>query len=150
MKHLIIYAHPNKSSLNHFIKQTAVAALENAGHEVVVRDLYEINFNPVMSLEDMNGQRNGTVAGDVRIEQEFIEWAEAITFIYPIWWTGLPAIIKGYIDRVMSYGFAYRYDNGIQKGLLQGKSAFIINTQGKSNAEYHLIGMDKALLLTSD
>ncbi len=150
MNHLIIYAHPNQNSLNHFIKQTAVSALETAGHEVTVRDLYELNFNPVLSLEDMNGQRMGTVAEDVRTEQEFIEWADAVTFIYPIWWTGLPAVMKGYIDRVMSYGFAYRYDNGVQKGLLGGKSAFIINTHGKSNTEYHSIGMDNALRLTSD
>ncbi|WP_262497627.1 NAD(P)H-dependent oxidoreductase [Pedobacter africanus] len=54
-----------------------------------------------------------------------------MSFIYPIWWTGMPAIMKGYIDRVMSYGFAYRYDQGVQKGLLGGKEVTIINTHGK-------------------
>jgi NAD(P)H dehydrogenase (quinone) len=73
-----------------------------------------------------------------------------LSCIHPIWWTGLPAILKGYIDRVFSYGFAYRYDQGIQKGLLVGKKAVIINTHGKSKAEYESIGMDNALLLTSD
>lgn len=98
----------------------------------------------------MAGQRLGQVEPMVREEQKHIEWAEAITFIYPIWWTGMPAIMKGYIDRVMSYGFAYRYDQGVQKGLLSGKQAFVINTHGKSNAEYSAIGMDTALRLTSD
>lgn len=150
MKNLIIYAHPNSASLNHFFKQTVVESLLQSGQEVVVRDLNEISFNPVLSLEDMNGQRMGKVTDDVKTEQDFITWADQIIFIYPIWWTGMPAIMKGYIDRVFSYGFAYRYDQGVQKGLLAGKQTVIINSHGKSNAEYETMGMDKALALTSD
>lgn len=150
MKNLIIYAHPNSVSLNHFFKQTVVESLEKKGEEVIVRDLNEINFNPVLSLEDMHGQRMGKVAADIKTEQDFIAWADQLIFIYPIWWTGMPAIMKGFIDRVFSYGFAYRYDQGIQKGLLTGKRAIIINSHGKSNAEYEAMGMDKALALTSD
>ncbi|MGF1922908.1 MAG: NAD(P)H-dependent oxidoreductase [Bacteroidia bacterium] len=150
MKHLIIYAHPNDKSLNHLFMQTAVDSLQDQNHEIEIRDLYSLDFNPTLSLEDMAGQRNGIVASDVKQEQAYISWAEQITFIYPIWWTGMPAIMKGYIDRVFSYGFAYRYDQGVQKGLLTGKKAIVINTHGKSKAEYEGIGMDKALLLTSD
>ena len=150
MKNLIIYAHPNPASLNHFFKQTVLESLEKSGQEVIVRDLNEINFNPALSLEDMRGQRMGQVADDVQTEQDFITWADRIIFIYPIWWTGMPAIMKGYIDRVFSYGFAYKYDQGVQKGLLSGKSTIIINSHGKSNAEYAENGLDKALALTSD
>lgn len=150
MKNLIVYAHPNSSSLNHFFKQTILESLEESGQEVEVRDLYQLNFNPVFSLEDMNGQRMGKVAPEIQTEQDFITWADRIIFVYPIWWTGMPAIMKGYIDRVFSYGFAYRYDQGIQKGLLAGKKAIIVNSHGKSNAEYEAIGLDKALALTSD
>lgn len=150
MKHLIIFAHPNTDSLNATLKQTLVDHLKAQQHDVVVRDLYQLNFNPVPSLQDMQGQRAGQVASEVKREQEFITWAECITFIYPIWWTGLPAIMKGYVDRVFSYGFAYRYDQGVQQGLLVGKQAVVINTHGKSAAEYEASGMDKALSLTSD
>jgi len=150
MKNLIIYAHPNLGSLNHFFKQTILETLQESGEEIEVRDLYEINFNPVLSLNDMNGQRMGKVAPEVHTEQDFITWADRIIFVYPIWWTGMPAIMKGYIDRVFSYGFAYRYDNGVQKGLLTGKKTVIVNSHGKSNAEYEASGMDKALALTSD
>jgi NAD(P)H dehydrogenase (quinone) len=150
MKNLIIYAHPNSASLNHFFKQTVVESLEKKGEEVIVRDLNEINFNPILSLEDMQGQRMGKVAEEIKTEQDFITWADQVIFIYPIWWTGMPAIMKGFIDRVFSYGFAYRYDQGVQKGLLTGKKAIIINSHGKSNAEYEETGMDKALALTSD
>jgi NAD(P)H dehydrogenase (quinone) len=150
MKHLIIYAHPNDGSLNHQFLQTIVESLQEKEQEIAVRDLYQLNFNPVLSSEDMKGQRMGIVAEDVKQEQAFISWADHIIFIYPIWWTGMPAIMKGFIDRVFSYGFAYRYDQGVQKGLLAGKKTTIINTQGKSNEEYASIGMDKALSLTSD
>lgn len=150
MKNLIVYAHPNPASLNHFFKQTLLENLQEAGQEVIVRDLNQINFNPVLSLEDMHGQRMGKVADDVKTEQDLITWSDRIIFIYPIWWTGMPAIMKGYIDRIFSYGFAYRYDQGIQKGLLTGKKIIIINSHGKSNEEYEAIGMNKALSLTSD
>ncbi|WP_339926283.1 NAD(P)H-dependent oxidoreductase [uncultured Cyclobacterium sp.] len=150
MKHLIIYAHPNPQSLNGYFKNHLQAYLLKNENEIVTRDLYQINFNPVLSYEDMAEQRNGQVSEDVKFEQEQINWAECITFIHPIWWTGLPAMLKGYIDRVFSYGFAYRYDQGIQKGLLVDKQVIIINTQGKSKDEYKAIGMDKAISLTSD
>ncbi|GAB3173766.1 NAD(P)H-dependent oxidoreductase [Telluribacter humicola] len=150
MKHLIIYAHPNEQSLNSYFKQQVVQALRQDGHEVQVRDLYQQGFDPVLSMQDVLGQMQGTVEDKVRQEQDLIRWADTLTFIYPIWWTGMPAIMKGYIDRVMSYGFAYRYDQGVQKGLLTGKSAVIINTHGKSSQEYAAVGMDKALSLTSD
>ncbi len=150
MKHLIIYAHPNDGSLNHHLMQTVVDSLQSNNHDIEIRDLYQLHFSPVLSLEDMNGQRMGKVADDVKLEQDYILWADHITFIYPIWWTGMPAIMKGFIDRVFSYGFAYRYDQGIQKGLLTGKRTTIINTHGKSHAEYESIGMNKALSLTSD
>jgi Putative NADPH-quinone reductase (modulator of drug activity B) len=150
MKHLIIYAHPKDGSLNHHLMQTVVEILQSKNQEIEIRDLYQLNFNPILSLEDMKGQRIGKVADDVKQEQDYIFWADHITFIYPIWWTGMPAIMKGFIDRVFSYGFAYRYDQGIQRGLLTGKQTTIINTHGKSKTEYESTGMDKALSLTSD
>ncbi|MCQ9640742.1 NAD(P)H-dependent oxidoreductase [Chryseobacterium sp. WG14] len=150
MKHLLIYAHPNENSLNHNLLQQVIATLQSGHHEIRIRDLYQMNFDPVLSLTDMQEQRAGKVSEDILVEQDFISWADQITFIYPIWWTGLPAIMKGYIDRVFSYGFAYRYDQGVQKGLLKGKKALIINTHGKSHEEYAKTGMNTALSLTSD
>ena len=150
MKHLIIYAHPNPQSLNGQLKHALAKHLSDTGQEVVVRDLYQLGFNPVLSLNDVQGQLKGQVTDEIKQEQAYISWANCLTFIHPIWWTGLPAIVKGYIERVFSYGFAYRYDQGVQKGLLSGKQVIVFNTQGKSHTEYQAIGMDKALLLTSD
>lgn len=146
MNHLIVYAHPRKESFNHAILETTVRSLQEKGHEVVVRDLYAMEFQAVISSSEILGG----IGEDIEQEQEYLKWADVITFIYPIWWTGLPAIVKGFIERVFTYGFAYRYVNGEQKGLLKGKKVAIINTQGKSHDQYAAIGMDKALLLTSD
>lgn len=146
MNHLIIYAHPSEGSFNHAILTTAAEGLKQKGHDVVIRDLYALDFQPVASSSEIMGN----IGTDIIREQKYLQWAEVITFIYPIWWTGMPAILKGYIDRVFSYGFAYKYVNGVQMGLLKGKKAVILNTQGKPHAEYASMGMDQALRLTSD
>lgn len=151
MKHLIVYAHPNPKSFNHAILETTVKELENKGHQVVVRDLYSLHFNPILSGSDFEAFHAGTVPADIKQEQNYISTADVIMLIYPIWWAGLPAMIKGYIDRVFSYGFAYKYgDEGTPVGLLAGKKGFVINTQGTPGEYYDSTGMTDALKKTSD
>ncbi|MBE7683813.1 NAD(P)H-dependent oxidoreductase [Paenibacillus sp. P13VS] len=150
MKHLIVYAHPHADSFNRAILNTAVEALEAQGHEVVVRDLYALEFQPVLSAADTTSMRAGQNPQDITTEQKFITDADAITFIYPIWWTGLPAILKGYVDRVFAYGFAYASgEAGIEK-LLTGKKGLIINTHGTPSDIYDQIGMTAGMKMTSD
>jgi NAD(P)H dehydrogenase (quinone) len=150
MKHLVVYAHPHPESFNHAILKTTVRALEKKGHKVDVRDLYALNFQPVLKPEDTKAMKSGQTPEDIKQEQEFLAQADAITLIYPIWWTGLPAILKGYIDRVFSYGFAYSYsEEGINK-LLTGKKGLIINTHGTPNEIYDQMGMTEGLKVTSD
>lgn len=149
MKHLIVYAHPHQESLNRSILNATVAALQSKGDEVIVRDLYELDFQPVLKAQDTAEMRTGNTPQDIKTEQEFITQADTITFIYPIWWTGLPAILKGYVDRVFAYGFAYASDeNGIVK-LLTGKKGLIINTHGTPAEVYGPIGMSDALRATA-
>ncbi|WP_411739944.1 NAD(P)H-dependent oxidoreductase [Peribacillus sp. S4] len=150
MKHLVVYAHPYADSLNHSIMETTVNALKKNGHEVVVRDLYALDFQPVLKPEDTAAMKVGKTPDDIKTEQEFIAEADVITFIYPIWWTGLPAILKGYVDRVFAFGFAYSAGpEGVIK-LLEGKKGFIINTHGTPNEVYDEIGMTAGLKVTSD
>lgn len=150
MKHLVVYAHPNNKSLNHSIKETVVETLKNNGHEVVLRDLYELDFQPVLKPEHIAGMHQGVIPEDVKIEQEFVLEADVITFISPIWWTGLPAILKGYVDRVFAFGFAYSYGPEGAIKLLEGKKGFIINTHGTPNEVYDEMGMTAGLKVTSD
>ncbi|MBB3112418.1 NAD(P)H dehydrogenase (quinone) [Paenibacillus phyllosphaerae] len=150
MNHLIVYAHPHEGSFNNAILDTAVQALQAGGHEVHVRDLNKLGFNPVLSPADTAALREGSPPEDIKAEQQYLANADFVTFIYPIWWSGLPAIIKGYVDRIFSYGFAYQYNNegGIDK-LLAGKQGIIINTYGTPSDIYEAIGMTNALKQTS-
>ena len=109
MKHLIIYTHPNPASFNHAIKETLARVLKEKGHEVRVRDLYALGFDPVLKASDFETFLAGKVPVDIAVEQEHIRWAEQLTFLYPIWWGRMPSIAGGYIDRVLSKGFAYDY-----------------------------------------
>ncbi|WP_261305488.1 NAD(P)H-dependent oxidoreductase [Paenibacillus andongensis] len=146
MNHLIIYTHPRKSSFNHAILDAVTESYLQVGDGVIVRDLYGMGFQPALGSSEMLGG----VGEDIVREQAYVSWADHVVFIYPLWWTGLPAMLKGYIDRVFSYGFAYKYDNGVQSGLLAGKKATLIHTQDKSQEAYEASGVGNALRLTID
>ncbi|WDF51352.1 NAD(P)H-dependent oxidoreductase [Paenibacillus sp. KACC 21273] len=149
MKHLIVFAHPHQEGTNQAILKRMVQTLESQGHEVVVRDLYALNFQPVLTEADTEAMKAGNTPADIKAEQEYITAAEVITFVYPIWWTGLPAILKGYVDRVFAYGFAYGYEETGVAQLLTGKKGLIINTHGQTNEIYDQVGMTDGLKITS-
>ncbi|TYP79066.1 NAD(P)H-dependent oxidoreductase [Paenibacillus methanolicus] len=150
MNALIIFAHPHEDSFNRAILNSAADALRADGHDVTIRDLYKMNFNPVLTGEDTSAMRAGRTPEDIRTEQEYLAKADVIAFIYPIWWTGLPAILKGYVDRTFSYGFAYQYNSegGIDK-LFAGKRGVIVNTYGTPEEVYESTGMTDSLKQTS-
>ena len=150
MKILIVYSHPNPASFNYAIKEASEKELEQLGHDVKVRDLYQLGFNPVLSGGDFEGIHSGNTLTEIKEEQDYVDWADALIFIHPVWWTGLPAMVKGYIDRIFSFGFAYTYEDGMPKGLLDGKKVFIINTTGAPFEYYHDNGMHDVLKRTSD
>lgn len=145
MSHLIIYAHPNPGSFNHAIMETITEELRHNGKGVKIRDLYQMGFNCVLKSEDFANMQRGAVAQDVKEEQELIRSAEVMIFVYPLWWAGMPAMLKGYIDRVLSEGFAYKItDEGIA-GLLGGKKVFLFTTMGASMGDYEGSGFFKSM-----
>ncbi len=148
-KYLIIYAHPNPKSFNHAILDTVKDALSRAGKEVSVRDLNAINFNPVLSADDLAGMMQGKITAEVKAEQEFVGLADIIVVIYPLWWSGMPAILKGYIDRVFTEGFAYRIVGPDLEGLLKGKKVLLITTTGAPQEMYEASGMFRSMAQTT-
>lgn len=130
MKYLIIYAHFNEESFNHAVLESVQKGLKEANHEFKVRDLNKLKFNPVLNKEEFFDVREGKISKDVLNEQEMIKWADCLIFVYPIWWMGMPAILKGYIDRVFTYGFAYKYSENKIVPLLKDKKAVVVNTMG--------------------
>lgn len=125
MNYLIIYSHPNPKSFNHAIMETLQKTLFSRGHDVRVRDLYKVKFDPVLSAKDLQFFARQRVASDIKREQDHVRWADTLIFIFPVWWNSLPAIARGYVDRVLSVNFAYT-ETG--KGLLQGKKVVTICT----------------------
>ena len=149
MKHLIIYSHFNKDSFASAVKNTIVEQLVKSNNEVEVRDLYELGFDPILSLNDKQTMIKGIIPDDIKTEQEKVKSADYIHFVFPIWWTGLPAMIKGYVDRVFSYGYAYEMRDGAIVGLLN-KKITIVNTHGFPSDYYNQIGMYSAFENTID
>lgn len=138
MVHLIIYAHPNSTSFNHAILDSVIAASQN--HTVIVRDLYHLNLDPILTWAEFKQTLQHHYAPEIQQEHRYFQQADRITLIYPLWWMGFPAILKGYLDRVISYGFAYTDGEEKSIGLLQDKQIQQFITLGNSVEEYQQKG----------
>lgn len=149
MKYLIVYSNPDEKSFSYDIKETAKNFLKSKGHQVEVRDLYKIGFDPVLREKEIDEFEKGIFSRDVQEEQAYIRWADAVIFIFPIWW-GIPAMMKGYIDKIFSYGFAYTATPQGLKGQLNGKSVFRFSPMRTLNETYDQNGMKAALITTID
>lgn len=148
MNMLIVYAHPEPKSLNGAMKELAISVLTSQGHDVIVSDLYEMNFHPVLgpgdfqSINDMDSfhpireQIHGADLGynpDIEEEHRKLVWADIVIFQFPLWWRNVPTIMKGYFDRILSAGFAYGGTRGrYQTGGLVGKKAMLAFTAASS------------------
>jgi NAD(P)H dehydrogenase (quinone) len=158
---LIVYAHAEHHSFNAAMKNLAVATLEEQGHSVAVSDLYGMKFKAVADGEDFLERRDksylkrqmeelaamelGTLAHDIVIEQQKLKEAELVIFQFPLWWFGLPAILKGWVDRVMTMGFAYGAGKRYDQGGLKGRRAMLALTTGGPEASYSERGISGAM-----
>jgi len=150
MKYLIVYVHPSPKSFNHAILETISEELKKGRKKFKVRDLYKIGFNPVLSTKDLSAIEKGAVPEDVKKEQNYISKADTLIFIFPIWWSAMPAMLKGYIDRVFSLKFAYDITADGVIGLLKGKKVFIVSTTGASKEDYQKMGAFKMMNMSID
>ncbi|MGE0211954.1 MAG: NAD(P)H-dependent oxidoreductase [Parvibaculaceae bacterium] len=163
MNVLITYAHPEPKSFNGAMKDLAVETLRAAGHEVVVSDLYAMGFDPVTGPGDFEGDRadpdflsiaaeqtraveTGTLAADIVAEQRKLARADLVIFQFPVWWFGMPAILKGWADRVFARGFAYMPGRKYDTGMFKGKLAMVAATTGTSADTYAPDGIDGDIL----
>lgn len=163
MNVLIVHAHPEPKSFNGAMKDLAVETLRAAGHEVVVSDLYALKFNPVCDTADFEGERSDpdflsipreqthavetrTLAADIVAEQEKLASADFVIFQFPVWWFGMPAIMKGWADRVFARGFAYLTGRKYDTGMFKGKLAMVAATTGTSADTYAPDGIDGDIL----
>ena len=166
MNVLIVYAHPEPLSLNGSIKNFAVERLEAAGHSVQVSDLYAMNWKPALDADDsldgaaterfdaaLDSRRafvGGRQSADIALEQQKLIWADAVILQFPMWWFSMPAILKGWVERVYAHGFAYgvgehsdrRWGDRYGEGSLAGKRAMLIVTTGGWESHYSPRGIN--------
>ncbi|OOF37597.1 NAD(P)H-dependent oxidoreductase [Rodentibacter heidelbergensis] len=146
MNHLIIFAHPNsQGSFGRAVVDRVVKASETLGVKSQLRDLYTLDFDPIISFEELQAVNTGIIPKAVQYEHDLIRQAELITLVYPLWWMGFPAMLKGYLDRVLSHGFAYKTENGESVGLLKGKQMQQFITLGSNVEKYKELGIDQSL-----
>jgi NAD(P)H dehydrogenase (quinone) len=134
--HLIIYAHPSPRSFSYLLTQRLAETSAQKGWQANVRDLYAMGFNPVLSPEDLAQLKTGQTPPDIAHEQQLLAQADLLTLVFPLWWASYPAIVKGYIDRVLSYGFAYKAGVDGIEGLLTGKKVVLFTSMGNSLEQY--------------
>jgi len=132
MKVLIVFTHPNPNSFNHALLESISEGLNRAGHEVKIKDLYQENFDPILTAEDLAQLQQGITPEKIAKEQDQLLWADSLIFIYPLWWFDRPAMLKGWFDIVLTNGLAFEYSSEGVKGLLKHKKALVIITAGGS------------------
>jgi len=159
MRILIVFAHPEPRSFNGALRDLAVDTLTQGGHEVRVSDLYGMKFGAVVGAEDFlceradsdflsiaheqtHAHKNGAFVEQIAREQQSVLWADLVIFQFPIWWFGMPAILKGWVDRVFARGFAYIAGCKYDAGLLRGRLAMVSTTTGTSADTYAPDGVD--------
>ncbi|RDJ99638.1 NAD(P)H-dependent oxidoreductase [Paraburkholderia lacunae] len=166
MNVLLVYAHPEPKSLNGSLKDFSVKRLEDAGHVVQVSDLYAMKWKAPLDAHDSTDRRtverfdpsieskhafeNGLQSEDIAREQDKLRWADALILQFPLWWFSMPAILKGWVERVYAYGFAYgvgehsdaRWGDRYGEGTLTGKRAMLIVTAGGWESHYGARGIN--------
>lgn len=141
MKTLIIFAHPWLGSYNGAILNAVQTGLTNGGHEYDTINLYQENFNPVLSEEELKSYSKGEFLDQkVGEYQQKINDADHIFFIFPIWWEVMPAVLKGFLDKLFIPGWSYDIGStGMIHGKLKNKSATVITTMNSPKTFYNLI-----------
>lgn len=136
MNVLTVYCHPSEDSFTYQVKESFVKGVSDAGHSCEISDLYQMRFNPVMSETEYRREafyrEELPVPEDVLAEQKKIDRADVIAFIYPDFWTASPAMLEGWFQRVLTYGYAYG-DSPRMKTL--EKAVFLVTMGGSLNDE---------------
>lgn len=144
MKILIVYAHQEAQSFNAALLTRSVDVLTACGHEVRVSDLYAMRFNPVATAEDFRERRfptvlqydreqkhnyqNSSLSDDISGEIEKLLWCDMLILQFPLWWFSVPAIMKGWIDRVFVNGAVYGSGRRYDTGGLKGRRAMVVTS----------------------
>lgn len=150
MKCAVVLAHPKATSFCASMARACVDSLTAAGHAVLLRDLYAMDFDPRLRADELPSDSGFRPAPDVVRERELLAEADLFVFVYPFWFNAPPAILKGYVDRVFGMKFGYAADFGGSKPLLVGRKLLTFSTSGAPDHWVNSTGALKALMAVFD
>lgn len=130
-RHVVILAHPDRHSFNATVAETYCETVRSCGQDVIVRDLYAMGFDPILKDAERPTKPAGPLSADVRTELDAIRGADIYTLVYPVWFAMPPAMMKGYIDRVLGAGVTAKdIQSRASEGVLNGRHMLSISTSG--------------------
>jgi putative NADPH-quinone reductase len=135
MKVLVVHCHPDPASFVAAAKNRVLSGLETAGHDVRLTDLYADGFRPEVSADEWRRHHDPGVADELSRYATDLRWAEALVFVYPTWWSGQPAMLKGWMDRVWAAGVAWELPDGarvLRPLLTDIRRLAVVTTHGSS------------------
>ena len=146
----ILFTHPGRESFNRLVLEAFVQGLRDSGHTFEVNDLYETNFKSEMDsdqyLREVGLDPDAPIPHDVKMEQEKVNRADVLAFIYPVWWSDCPAKLKGWFDRVWTYGYAYLYDESEERYTkIEIGKAIVICSAGHTVEHLEEIGIAESM-----
>jgi NAD(P)H dehydrogenase (quinone) len=150
MKHAVVFAHPNPASLTAQAAGAYVEAARALGHEVLLRDLYAMGFDPCLKTGEIPGPAGFAPADDVVAERARLAGVDVFALVYPLWFNAPPAILKGYIDRVFGMGFGYGPTAGGTEPLLEGRKLISVSLSGAPDSWVRETGALQALATLFD
>lgn len=133
MNVLVVYCHPDPESFGAAVRDRALAGLRRGGHEIRLVDLYGDGFRPELSEDERRCHREPGVSPELQSYADDLTWAEALVFVYPTWWSGQPAMLKGWFDRVWACGVAWELPDGanvVRPLLTSIRRIVIVTTHG--------------------
>lgn len=134
MKHAVVVVHPSGRAFTRLMAETYSAAVKALGHEVLVRDLYALNFDPRLHVDELPSRQGGEPRPEIVIERAMLRDVDVFAFFYPIWFGSPPAMLKGYIERVFGAGFGYAsVKGGGNTPLLTGRRMISFTSTGSEN-----------------
>jgi NAD(P)H dehydrogenase (quinone) len=150
VKHLVVLAHPSPLSFNASVAGAYVTAVNRAGGSAQLRNLYALQFDPRLPLTEYPFTEGYQISSEVAAERTYVQEADAIALVYPLWLNSPPAIMKGYLERVFGYDFGYGRGSGGNRPLLTGKKLITFSTSGQPTDWARRTGTMDALKLLVD
>jgi NAD(P)H dehydrogenase (quinone) len=141
---------PRRDSYSGAVLDAFLAGLTEDGHTAEVADLYREGFEARFQSEDYSQFRGAAMPEDIRREQARVDRADALAFVFPVWWWSFPAVLKGWIDRVFSEGWAYNFEPGMSRGRLRDRPTLLLGTGGSRESTYRKYGYGEAFRVQID